>query len=330
MKYLTRLANFLKHLPATVGNWCNRHLLAILFLGFVVIGGLIVLYPRMIVKIPAGYKGVIYRPFSGGVDLTQVYGEGFHFLFPFNTMTKYSIALNVHQMEMDVLTSDLLKSKLKLSFQYSANEQTLPLLHRYIGNDYLDKYILPELTASVREVFGKLSSNQAFTSDLRKVAQDISLSTDNFLINNLSPAGLSTIRLVRVSAFQVEGIQFPADVQVSIENKIVQSNNAQSMVYKIQSTQQEATRKVIEGEGIKKFQELVNAGMTDNFLKHEGIEATLKLAESNNSKVVVFGTSNGGLPLILGDSDATRTGVAKPGPVSSVPNKAGPSGEQTK
>ncbi|MDO8692605.1 MAG: prohibitin family protein [Sheuella sp.] len=330
MKYFKRLALFLRHLPVTLGQWCNRHLLALLFLSFVIVGGLIVLYPRMIVKIPAGYKGVIFRPFSGGVDLGHVYGEGFHFLFPFNVMSTYSIVLNVHQLEMDVLTSDLLKSKLKLSFQYSANEQTLPMLHRYLGADYLEKYILPELTASVREVFGKLNSNEAFTTDLRKVAQDISLSTDNFLINNLSPAGLTTIRLVRISAFQVEGIEFPPDVQASIENKIVLSNNAQAMVYKIQSTQQEASRKVIEGEGIKKFQELVNAGMTDNFLRHEGIEATRKLAESNNAKVVVFGTSNGGLPLILGDSGMNRSGVTKQDETPSVPSQAASSNHQTK
>lgn len=321
MKYMRLMLHHLRRLPVVAGEWLNRHLLAILFLSFVVVGGLVVLYPRVVIQIPAGYKGVIYRPFSGGVDLSRVYGEGVHLLLPFNRMTTYSIALNVYQMEMDVLTSDLLKSRLKLSFQYSADEQTLPLLHRYLGKDYLNKYILPELTASVREVFGKLNSHEAFTTDLRKVARDISLSTDNFLINNLSPTGLTTIRMVRISAFQVEGIQFPPDVQASIENKVVQSNNAEAMVFKIQSAKQEATRKVIEGEGIKKFQELVNSGMTENFLKHEGIEATLKLAESNNAKVVVFGSSNGGLPLILGDADAVaRTGLTKPGQAASTVN----------
>jgi hypothetical protein len=33
-----------------------------------------------------------------------------------------------------------------------------------------------------------------------------------------------------------------------------------------------------------------------------GIEATLKLAESQNSKVVVIGQGEGGLPLILGNN----------------------------
>ena len=278
-------------------------------MSFVIGGGIIVLYPKVVIKIPAGHKGVLYRPFSGGVDLSVVYGEGVHFLLPFNSMTTYSIALNVHKMDMEVLTSDLLKSKVSLSFQYLASEQTLPMLHRYVGKDYLQTFILPEITASVRETFGKLTSSQAFTADLRKVTKDISLSTDNYLINNLSPAGLSSVRLVRISAFQLESIAFPLGVQDSINDKLVQSANAEAMKYKIEITKQEAIRRVIEAEGIKKYQDLVNAGMTENFLKHEGIEATLKLAESNNSKVVVFGSSSGGLPLILGDPpSALRSG----------------------
>lgn len=306
MKYFRRLSNWARH-------WLNRHLLGILFLSFVIVGGIIVLYPRVVIKIPAGHKGVLYRPLSGGVDLSVVYGEGLHFLLPFNSMTTYSIALNVHKMEMEVLTSDLLKSKVSLSFQYLASEQTLPMLHRYVGKDYLNTFILPEITASVRETFGKLTSSQAFTTDLRKVTKDISLSTDNYLINNLSPAGLSSVRLVRISAFQLESISFPQDVQNSINDKLIQSANAEAMKYKIEIAKQEAIRRVVEAEGIKKYQDLVNAGMTENFLKHEGVQATLKLAESNNTKVVVFGSSSGGLPLILGDPpSALRPGVVAP------------------
>ena len=46
----------------------------------------------------------------------------------------------------------------------------------------------------------------------------------------------------------------------------------------------------------------LNSSLTSNILRDKGIEATLKLAESPNSKVVVVGSGeNGGLPLILGN-----------------------------
>lgn len=296
MKYLKRLWQFL-------ADWFNRHILAILLAGFILGGGVIVLFPYIVVKIPAGYKGVIYRPFSGGVDLVKVYDEGLHILFPFNSMVQYSLAINVHKMDMEVLTSDLLKTKVTVSFQYLPNELTLPMLHRFVGKDYLKTFILPELTAAVRESFGRLDSHHAFTIDLGKVAREVSLRADNFLVDNMSPAGLSSVRLVRIRAFQIESVAFPQDVQKSIEEKLVESSKAESMAFKIDIAKQEAVRKVIEGEGIKKYQDLVNSGLNENYLKHEGIQATLKLAESNNAKVVVFGSSNGGLPLILGDNN---------------------------
>jgi membrane protease subunit (stomatin/prohibitin family) len=209
-------------------------------------------------------------------------------------------------MQMEVMTSDLLKTKLSISFQYHIVEQTLPLLDRYVGKNYLDNYILPELTSAVRESFGKFNSREAFTSDIKKISMEVAAGTDNYLINSLSPGGLTSIRLVKISSFQLDAVELPQDVQKAIETKMVDAAKSDAMTYKIELAKQESTRKEIEAGGIKKYQDIVNSGLTDNYLKHEGIQATLKLAESNNSKIVIYGSSNGGLPLILGDNDSGR------------------------
>jgi hypothetical protein len=99
---------------------------------------------------------------------------------------------------------------------------------------------------------------------------------------------------------QLDSIAYPDDIQTAIQNKIVESQKAEAYVYKIQAAKQEADRKVIEAGGVKKYQDIVNDGLTDNYLKLRGIEATSQLAESNNSKIVIFGNSPGGLPVILG------------------------------
>jgi prohibitin 1 len=46
---------------------------------------------------------------------------------------------------------------------------------------------------------------------------------------------------------------------------------------------------------------LLSQSLTDKILRDKGIDATLKLAESPNSKVIVVGGSDG-LPLILGNN----------------------------
>jgi regulator of protease activity HflC (stomatin/prohibitin superfamily) len=73
------------------------------------------------------------------------------------------------------------------------------------------------------------------------------------------------------------------------------------MKFVLQKEQQEAERKRIEAQGIADFQRVVAQGISPQLLEWKGIEATEKLAQSPNSKVVVIGSSKNGLPLILGE-----------------------------
>ena len=72
------------------------------------------------------------------------------------------------------------------------------------------------------------------------------------------------------------------------------------MQFVLQKERQEAERKRIEAKGIADFQEIVSKGISEQLLKWKGIEATEKLANSQNSKVVIIGSGKDGLPLILG------------------------------
>ena len=48
---------------------------------------------------------------------------------------------------------------------------------------------------------------------------------------------------------------------------------------------------------------IVSNSLTPNLLRMRGIEATSRLAESPNSKVVVVGSGKDGLPIILGGNN---------------------------
>ena len=54
-------------------------------------------------------------------------------------------------------------------------------------------------------------------------------------------------------------------------------------------------------QGIKDFQDIVSEGISERLLRWKGIEATVQLAESENSKVIVIGQGDDGLPIILGN-----------------------------
>ena len=72
--------------------------------------------------------------------------------------------------------------------------------------------------------------------------------------------------------------------------------------FRLVTASKEAEKQRIEARGKADANRILAASLTSNILKDKGIEATLKLAESNNAKVVVVGSGDDGLPLILGNN----------------------------
>ncbi|MCM0036369.1 MAG: prohibitin family protein [Burkholderiaceae bacterium] len=315
---------FIRKWAAMLG-WANEKLLTIILLVVLVFSSFVVLWPHMFVLVPVGKIGVLYRPLSGGVDLNLVLREGAHIIFPWNTAYQYDAQIKLKELNLELLTSDLLKTNVSVTFQYEVNINTLPLLHKYVGMDYLEKVIVPLVTKVTREKVALVSSKSAYTGDISVVANDIAITSDSLLIQQISPPGLSNVRLIRVSAVQLNSITLPANVQAAIDNKVVESENADAYKYKIQAARQEAERKVIEATGIRDFQNLVNSGMTENYLRYRGIQATETLASSTNAKTLIFGSGPSGLPLVLGnavDGAAPASASATTAPATTAPAPA--------
>jgi regulator of protease activity HflC (stomatin/prohibitin superfamily) len=325
----TRLLNSLKRIlkfvfyPVTwvfsiFSNWIAGNVLGLIFGMILLVLSVIVLWNRVVIVIPAGSVGVVYRPILGGIDMDQILNEGVNLVFPLNTVTVYDSRIQMKQIQMEVLTKDQLRSDVKVSFQFQVNKYSLPLLHKFVGPDYVTKIILPEVTGKTRIMFAELTSQEAFTKQLERIVNEIAIMSDQVILEKLGPPGLDYVRLVRISAVQLESMEFPAEIQAAIRNKIAEAQAAEAYVFKVQVARLEAERKEIEAFGIKKYQEIVNAGLTNNYLKIRGIEATLKLAESNNSKVVIFGSSPNGMPIILGGDNYGPT------PTSILSSNGGP------
>ncbi len=71
-------------------------------------------------------------------------------------------------------------------------------------------------------------------------------------------------------------------------------------LYRLSIATKEAERQRIESNGIKAYNDSINASLTPSVLSWHGIQATRDLAKSPNAKVVVVGAGKNGLPLILG------------------------------
>jgi hypothetical protein len=115
----------------------------------------------------------------------------------------------------------------------------------------------------------------------------------------------------------VQSIELPALVVNAINRKTEQYYISEEYKFRVEREKRESERKKIEAEGIREFQQIVSQGISDSYLRWRGIEATLQLSQSTNSKVVIIGSPKDGLPLILGNMGASpaegRTGAATEG-----------------
>lgn len=252
----------------------------------------IVFANRMIVTIPGGHGGVIFRTFGGGIDLDTPFGEGFHVISPFNSMHVYEVRQQEIAEDMNVLSSNGLEISVDVSAWYEPIFSDLGMLHAQIGKDYLRRVVIPSLRSSARLVIGRYTPEQIYSTKRDVIEDEIYEETTKIL----------TEKHVQLNKVLIRSIILPPTIKSAIESKLQQEQQSLEYEFKLEKAQKEAERQRIEAEGKAAANKIISASLTDRILQEKGIEATLKLAESSNTKIVVVGNSKDGLPLILGDS----------------------------
>jgi len=250
---------------------------------------LIFFFDRTVISIQSGQRGVLWRWLGAGTVIDTVYPEGVHVILPFNKMYIYSIRKQQFSDSIDVLTVDGLTVRVKYTVRYYLDPSTLPMLHQYVGPEFVNVAIRPDVRSVIRTLFGQYRPEDIYTS--QKAIQ--------LLFSENSKIHLAA-RFVKIAEVPIESITLPASISRAIEEKMVQQQREGEYVYRLSIARKEAERLQVESEGIRIYNETVNKSLTAPVLKWEGIRATRELAKSPNAKVVVIGSGQSGLPIILG------------------------------
>ena len=280
------MINWLKKIAIKLRNYTFSIILSIL-LGLLVFA---FLFNMIVYNIYPGEAAVFWSRFFGGTDTLSVYPEGIHFIFPWDKMYVYNVRIQEIKPEMDVLTKNGLQVHIRLSIRYAPEYKLLGILHQQVGMDYADKVIIPEIEAVIREIVGTLDAEEVYTTGRKLIVEAI-----NKAIEQVAQ------RYINIDDVLVRGITLPEEVAESIRNKIKQKHLAEAHTYVIEREKKEATRKRIEAEGIRDHLNTIASSRfeKDQYLNWQGIKATEKLAESQNSKIIIIGSGKNGLPLIL-------------------------------
>ena len=248
-----------------------------------------ILTSTVFVTIPPGHKGVLFKRLGEGVVVDKVYDEGFKVVAPWNTLEKYDVRYTDETANMDVLSKNGLSIKVELSYRFNPLPSKVGFLHKEVGKNYAQGIIKPEIRSATREVIGKYLPEELYSTKREAIQDEIYQMTRDALI----PKHLN------LDAVLIRSVELPATLKNAIEQKLQEEQLSFQYEFKLDRERKEAERKIIEAQAKADANKILNASLTDKILQDKGIEATLELAQSPNSKVVIVGSGDGGLPLIL-------------------------------
>ena len=245
-----------------------------------------------LVVIPAGHVGV--RDFFGMVS-DRVMGPGVHLVLPMTRVIKMTIQTQEMKETADVPSQEGLIMSLEASLLYRLDPARAPHMYKTVGRNYPMIVVDPQMRSAIREVTASYDAKALYSSQRDRLAHEI---MEHF-------TKLTAGRGIIAEAVLLRKVGLPEVVANAIQEKLRREQEAEQMKFVLQKEQQEAERKRIEAQGIADFQRIVASGISQQLLEWKGIEATEKLALSQNTKIVVVGNPKSGLPIILG-GDAAR------------------------
>jgi regulator of protease activity HflC (stomatin/prohibitin superfamily) len=318
-----------------IWRFIEQHLPNVALVLLVVSFAALVLWPYIIVNVDSSHVGVLWKRFDCGtvMEPNRLKDEGLHIVLPWDVVFTYDLRLQSTTETYNAISSDGVTLTATINIRFSLDHEFVPLVHEAFGPSYIDTAVKPEIGSRTREVISRHTAEEVYTkrslieteikasSEARMAAMLKGMGGGEELPTSRRSAGKIGARCapkitdvnrrnlaksVNLNSTLVLGIELPAAVVAAINRKIEQLYVAQEYVYRVERERRESERKQIEALGIRDFQQTVTQGISDSYLRWRGIEATLQLAQSSNTKIVIMGSGKDGLPIIFGKVDPPR------------------------
>ena len=303
-----------------IESFWKKHQTMIAIISLAVLFLLIFFWNRVAISVYAGEQGVLWKRFSGTVISTS-YGEGFHLIWPWNDMTVYNLRVQETRDSIIALTNDGMELSIQFSILFRPLRSELGFIHRAVGPEYYVNLIYPVSVASIRQVIGTLRTEEiiAMPEDSLLTLIQETIHSNEFRVQHENRvtgtiATYDTLTILPrylsndddqvvvedlINLFQVDvklhSLALPPKVQAAINSKLVHEQMEQSYAFRLVLEEKEKLRKRLEAEGIRDFEEISGISI----LQWKGIEATESLSVSNNSKIVIIGTDQHELPILM-------------------------------
>ncbi len=270
----------------------NKKLLPFIIIGVISLFVIMGISSSLFYTIGATERAVAFYKFGIGLDKDNIIGQGFHMKAPWNEIYVYSVNEKTSEEKMEVLDKNGLSIHVEITVRYNPMPDKIGYIHEKFTQDYVAVLVIPEVRSTVRQVMGRFTAEEIYSTKRAEVELAIRTETEKIL----------QLNFVNAPAVLIRSIELPAQIKGAIENKLQQEQEALAYQFRLDKEKSEAERKRIAAEGESAANKIINNSLTNELLKMRGIEATLELSKSPNSKVIVIGSGKDGMPLILGNN----------------------------
>ena len=240
-------------------------------------------------------RAVIFYKFGDtGLDKKNVVTPGFGLKAPWNDLYRFDITDNLVEETIDVLDGSGLSINVDVTMNFHLDYDSVGEIYETYQFDYLRRLVRPVFRSTVRDVMGRYTAEEIYSTKRAEV--------ENLIQEEASEVLKKPGNNIVMRSLLIRSITLPAQIKSAIENKLQQEQEALAYQYRLEREKSEAERIRIEATGRADANRIINNSLTPNLLRMRGIEATSKLAESPNSKDVVVGSGKDGLPIILGNN----------------------------
>ena len=269
----------------------SKKFMPLIILGVIALIILLSVFNRIFFRIEASERAVLFKTISGVLEKDKVIGPGWHMKSPWNEIYIYEVSENKIEETMDVLDKNGLNISVDVTVRFHPKYDKIGTIQENFRGDYIQRLVIPEARSTVRQVMGRYTAEEIYSTKRPEVEAAIKEETRIILGAKENE--------VEMRSLLIRSIQLPDQIRQAIENKLKQEQEALAYQFRLDKEESEAERKRIAAEGEARANKIINSSLTDELLKMRGIEATQELAVSPNAKVIVIGSGKGGLPLIL-------------------------------
>lgn len=210
----------------------------------------------------------------------------------YNPFSSRIVRINVRTVEcfntLPLPTKEGLSVNTELSLLYHVKPEAANDVYLKFGSNYEEVMVLSNFRATAREISARFFAKELYATERDKVEKAIA----DELKTDIEQYGFV------VDAVLLKDIILPPQMVQAIQDKVNAEQASLKMEFVIDQQKKEAERKIIEAQGIKTSQDIINSSLSDKLLQYNHIEMLKSISNSPNAKIIM---TDGKGPVLTSD-----------------------------